>query len=1028
MRPGDLVSAVNVVQGDKAGVYKKRNGWTKSAMTFSGGTTAGRPESVLSTSTTGMYGNGKLMSDATDQLWAHDPSGSTWTYKGDGKRVYATSSITDTNPYSQPKPVVCLVGSNLWSFGLETNQYRRTVHAASTMQQVLAPTTQAATGIVHANAAYDGTYVWFLYVTNAAIIYCHRYTAASPGTSPTITTFHTVPDNTGVAARLQQVDVMYFVGSSGTPLIFVAYCGHNSTSRLYVGHAWLNIATGLATSPTTAADTIAGPTLNVMNGLCISANQSTVAYSRDKIYYSYYGWAPGGLVTSADIRLVMVTLSTLAVASIAGGGCDLNVADTVVSSISLATNAGGADKQIVLVTRHAAYVGGSALTCYWAGATFDGGVLATQLVPSGVFQPCDYWLASRFGVTEDLTAIAYYMVGYDDVDIGRRTIASGSRVANSAQRTYFVRAFSIASGAVTNTHYYCGQVLRAGAAALFHNYSSSTFVSLPFGTQCPALVTYNSNNLLTVVGANEASAGGAGLSRVKVEPDADFGQEVLSREKAIRPGGIPLVWGANDAPHELSPLVYPPYIYESAAGVGAVFAGIAAVYVIRDADGTVWRSAPMVAVASIGTGAGWAIPALYVTGPTTTVQIEVYLGTTATLKLQTILSNTPTPGSTHVYYTTPATAGALVPGEALYTLGGGLSQMWPMQCQTVATWNNRIFLMDQEAIYYSSQLEEGIGAIFNEVLCTTWSEPGNAITGGCAIDGQSFAVFGTRNVGIIVGDGPNNLGEGAYAITTLPCRKGTSLTSPKVAGPAGAYAQERYTNRLFCVQRDGSVTDCAPGFDNANPFTAAIWNERLRLLIFSMFGTSGMAVLDYRHTDPATPFGLVSTWSRDAGGSWALYCLGGCTTLWAGKSVTMYSIDDYGDLYYYDPVAYTDGSRSGTSVYYKASLTTGPLQLLDLQGEFEVSKVQVLGTFNQACTVAITTYPDYSASGTTVTKAVTASPLQLMTRPPNAGRVQAIQIKVAETSDDGAAFDFEGIALEFFSYGGVKQLNTSQVI
>ena len=79
----------------------------------------------------------------------------------------------------------------------------------------------------------------------------------------------------------------------------------------------------------------------------------------------------------------------------------------------------------------------------------------------------------------------------------------------------------------------------------------------------------------------------------------------------------------------------------------------------------------------------------------------------------------------------------------------------------------------------------------------------------------------------------------------------------------------------------------------------------------------------------------------------------------------------------------------------------------------------------------ITTYPDFSISGTATTPlAVTATPLQLMTRPPNCLRIQSLRVKIEETAGSGSAqaFEFEGIAMEYQSRGRIKHLNPSQVV
>ena len=219
LRTGDLVEALNVRQTAAAGVYSKRRGFSRTAMTFSGGTLSGAPASLLP----GKAGTGALMRDTGDQLWSWSGTGTAWQYRGSHRRAWLKANTIDPNLYSAPQPCQCAVGANIWTFALTTNAYYLTVTDAATGAIVLAPTRVAArqptsfNSICHAAAVYDGTNVWLFWVSNDVYIMSHKFVVATPSVAPTQTVYYTL----GVS-KLQQVAALYV---STRALTLVAFAG-----------------------------------------------------------------------------------------------------------------------------------------------------------------------------------------------------------------------------------------------------------------------------------------------------------------------------------------------------------------------------------------------------------------------------------------------------------------------------------------------------------------------------------------------------------------------------------------------------------------------------------------------------------------------------------------------------------------------------------------------------------------------------------------------------------------------------------
>jgi hypothetical protein len=114
------------------------------------------------------------------------------------------------------------------------------------------------------------------------------------------------------------------------------------------------------------------------------------------------------------------------------------------------------------------------------------------------------------------------------------------------------------------------------------------------------------------------------------------------------------------------------------------------------------------------------------------------------------------------------------------------------------------------------------------------------------------------------------------------------------------------------------------------------------------------------------------------------------------------------------------------------SMQTSDINPLGLQRQFNLSRIQFLGEFQDQSTITLTTYPDFSGFGSTSGPVnLTTGPAQFVTRPPNAMRIQSIRFQVDEgvyASIYGRGFKFIGFALEVQDCGKIASLSVGRVI
>jgi hypothetical protein len=430
----------------------------------------------------------------------------------------------------------------------------------------------------------------------------------------------------------------------------------------------------------------------------------------------------------------------------------------------------------------------------------------------------------------------------------------------------------------------------------------------------------------------------------------------------------------------------------------------AACYRITDSDGTVWRSSPFLLASGGGAGATLKVPTLRHTLPNTVVEIEVYAGS-GSPQLQGYLANDKTVDALTFTMPTP-----LRTDETLYTTGGALSNAPMFPARALITWRNRLFSAQGNNVRYSQEFAAGLGPQFNEALATVFTEGSGDILAFGVVDWNYLAVFKRDAIAVLSGTGPDGRAQGNYVVQVLTTKMGVSNLGSITSGPAGCFFQDSQTGRICCVTPSLQVLEAAPGLDDyaATAVTGAMHVESRRQIWF--FGSNFINVIDYRHTTEAAPFGLCYRWNTTGTG-------------------TVGCVDNTGPVIQSTSQLWRPGvTYADNTVPFFMKLTTGDLFDAALQGEFAVSRVQFLGTWRASHDLKLTTYPDFSSTGTAVLKVMNAGPEQVVTRPPNCGRVQSLRVTIEEQNSTGRGFDFHGLAIEIQPRGRAKTLNVNQVI
>ena len=307
-----------------------------------------------------------------------------------------------------------------------------------------------------------------------------------------------------------------------------------------------------------------------------------------------------------------------------------------------------------------------------------------------------------------------------------------------------------------------------------------------------------------------------------------------------------------------------------------------------------------------------------------------------------ILSN---PGTaTVVYQDTYAFATAYEGQPLLYTSGGEVRNLDPGATRYLATYNQRMVAIPQEASnswWYSKEIiPGGPGATgtpveFSDQFISSVDERGGGIVGIQQID-EKLVFFKSNNIYALAGNGPAPNGTGdqfnppQVIATDSGCIEGQSI----VLGPSGVIYKS--AKGLYLIDRSMSVSYIGAPVEGYNSQEILSADLIYNLNQFR-FGLSSGVALVYNY--------LFDQWSVFTNHPIVQACI--------YQNKFTYSKSD-GTVYQETPGAYSD---AGTSISMK--LTTGWLSFAELQGFQRLYKLLLLGEYKSAHKLQVTICVDF---------------------------------------------------------------------
>lgn len=377
---------------------------------------------------------------------------------------------------------------------------------------------------------------------------------------------------------------------------------------------------------------------------------------------------------------------------------------------------------------------------------------------------------------------------------------------------------------------------------------------------------------------------------------------------------------------------------------GSIDAGVhqyRVVYEWTDAQGQVHRSAPSLAF-EVTTGASDSvtldIPTLRVTSKSD-VRIGIYRTVASGSVFYRVSSLTsPTLNDTTVdtvSYTDVLSDTAISSNDLIYTDGTAnqeLENVAPGACALIATHRGRAFAKTgPNRISYSKITFDGDPPAFNDGLYLLPDGRGGDITALAGMD-DKLVVFKERAIFVVVGDGPNNAGQGDYAEPQL-VTSDVGCDEPRSVVLTNAGLMFHSPKGIYLLDRSLSVTYLGAPVELFNGLTitsAAVVpnNNQVR------FTTSGTVTLDNGET--RTNLVLVYDYLMN---QWATFtnvaAVDAC--VWQGRYVWASS---RAKVYVENPDSYTDNGA-----FIPLRFVTSWLSLGQLNGFQRVYRLLILGDY-----------------------------------------------------------------------------------
>jgi hypothetical protein len=148
---------------------------------------------------------------------------------------------------------------------------------------------------------------------------------------------------------------------------------------------------------------------------------------------------------------------------------------------------------------------------------------------------------------------------------------------------------------------------------------------------------------------------------------------------------------------------------------------------------------------------------------------------------------------------------ALVTHARLYTLGNTvLGNATPPPANCLAAWNNRVWSAERDFLWYSKELEDGLGVAFPaENFVQVSDDRGDIVA--IADAGQRLLVAKASALYTIAGDGPDATGKGAFSpVRRLPYALGARSSVSTIATELGVFFQDDSSGVIWLLPPDGA--------------------------------------------------------------------------------------------------------------------------------------------------------------------------------------------------------------------------------
>lgn len=366
-------------------------------------------------------------------------------------------------------------------------------------------------------------------------------------------------------------------------------------------------------------------------------------------------------------------------------------------------------------------------------------------------------------------------------------------------------------------------------------------------------------------------------------------------------------------------------------------------------------------------------------------------------------------------YTDDLADSALTDNQTLYTTGGILENNPPPPFDHAAVHKNRLFVVDNETgdIVHSKEFLEGEGIAFNDEFRIPTGDRHNRPIGLVSMD-ENLILFWSDKIGVIYGDGPNDLGlGGTFTLPRIVASIGATAAERRsiVKAPAGIFFKSDDGFKL--LERSMQIRDIGRDVTdfNSSPVVGADLQESKHLVKFTCNPGNGTAdVLVYNY--------LLNQWfQHNVNLTDEMYSEPAGSVVWDNNHIILL---DAGT----NRIAQED-----SSIYYDLSATkkisttveTNWIKLAGLQGYQRMWRFWLLGEYKGKHDIAIDVDFDYHTNSTQTfdINGITAStyvPYQIKLGPANQ-RCEAMKFTITLSCTSGetanALANLTAIRLEY---------------